>query len=150
MIILSKYLVLFAVGGGGYYSIELLFRGYSHWSMFVLGGICLILCGFVNEGDRRNIPLWIQMALCSLIITTLELDTGLIFNIWLGMDIWDYSYQPFNFLGQICPLFTLIWFFLSILAIVADDYIRYWFYGGEKPAYIVTIGQLKLSKIKNI
>ena len=27
-----------------YYSFEILFRGFSHWSMFVLGGISLLFC----------------------------------------------------------------------------------------------------------
>lgn len=146
MRILSKYLVLFAVGGGGYYTIELLFRGYSHWSMFMLGGICVILCGLLNEGDRKNMPLSIQMMLSAVIITALEMDIGLIFNVWLEMGIWDYSYQPFNILGQICPLFTVFWFFLSLIAIILDDYLRYFLYGEEKPEYIFTLYQLKMYK----
>lgn len=152
MKVLSKYLFLLAVGGAGYYCIELLYRGHSHWSMFLLGGLCLIICGLINEGDRKYIPLWIQMALSALIITTLEMDFGLIFNIWLHMNIWDYSYRPLNIMGQICPTFTIIWFFLSIIAILADDYIRYWLYGESKPKYIFTLYQLKMYKnyINNI
>ena len=38
---ISEYLVLWAVGGCIYYGIEVLFRGFSHISMFMLGGLCM-------------------------------------------------------------------------------------------------------------
>lgn len=41
----AKLPVLFLIGGLCYYMIEVAFRGYSHYSMFILGGICFILCG---------------------------------------------------------------------------------------------------------
>ena len=52
------------------------------------------------------------------------------------MDVWDYSNMPFNILGQICLPFTILWFFISILAIVLDDWIRYIMFDEEKPHYI--------------
>ena len=39
---LSEYLLLWALGGSFYYAFEVFFRGFSHWSMYVLGGCCLI------------------------------------------------------------------------------------------------------------
>ena len=41
---LSEYLFLLVVGGTLYYGFEMIFRGFSHWTMFLLGGICLIFC----------------------------------------------------------------------------------------------------------
>ena len=41
---LSEYLFLWAVGGCLYYTFEIVFRGFSHWTMFVLGGLCLVFC----------------------------------------------------------------------------------------------------------
>ena len=38
---ISEYLVLWAVGGCIYYGIEVVFRGFSHISMFMLGGLCM-------------------------------------------------------------------------------------------------------------
>lgn len=35
-----KYLSLFAVMGSIYYMIEIVWRGYSHISMFILAGVC--------------------------------------------------------------------------------------------------------------
>ena len=78
---ISKILFLFAVGGAAYYSIELVCRGRSHPSMFLLGGICFVLCGGLNELFPEDIPLWQQMFVCSLMITLLELIFGYVINI---------------------------------------------------------------------
>ena len=51
----------------------------------------------------------------------------------MSLNIWDYSDLPFNLMGQICLLFSVFWFFLSIIAIWLDDYLRYKFYGDKKP-----------------
>lgn len=76
-----------------------------------------------------------QMVLSSPIITVLELITGLIVNIWLKMDIWDYSSLPYNFKGQICLLYSFFWFLVSSVAIVMDDLLRYKLFNEEKPHY---------------
>ena len=132
-----KLFFLFAIGGAVYYCIELLFRGYSHVSMFVLGGICFVICGSLNEIFDKNINLIAQMFLSAVIITTLELIFGYILNLKLHLNIWDYSDRPGDFMGQICPLFSFFWFFLGGAAIVADDYLRYWLYGEDKPVYVL-------------
>ena len=130
-----KYLVLLVVGGIIYYTIETLFRGYSHWSMFVVGGLCLIGCGLINELFSWETPFWLQCIVSSLIITTLEFIAGCIVNLWLGWGVWDYSTMPFNLLGQICLPFSLIWVFLGGLAVVLDDWLRHWLFKEEKPHY---------------
>lgn len=76
-----------------------------------------------------------QMVLSSLIITVLELVTGMIVNVWLKMDIWDYSSLPYNFKGQICLLYSFFWFLVSSVAIVMDDLLRYKLFNEEKPHY---------------
>ena len=138
--IFLKYLFLLGVGGGAYVAIELIFRGKTHWTMAIVGGICFILCGLLNEIFSWQSTIWYQMLVCSLIITTVEFVSGVILNIYLGLEIWDYSNVPFNVLGQICLPFTVLWFFLSAAAIILDDYLRYWFFGEEKPHYIIKIG----------
>lgn len=133
---LKKYLILLIIGGNIYYLLEVFWRGYSHFTMFLLGGICFILIGLINESPTtRHLPLIVQQAIGTIIITTLELVFGLIFNIWLGLDIWDYSSSRYNFMGQICLTFSVLWFFLSLPAIILDDYLRYWLFGEEKPNY---------------
>lgn len=129
-----KYLALFLIGGALYYCLEVLFRGYSFWSMVACGGICFIVCGLINERNRC-MPLPLQMLIATCGITVIELEAGLILNVGLGLHIWDYSNMPGNFLGQICPQFTVLWFFLSAVGIVLDDVIRWKIFGEEKLHY---------------
>lgn len=132
---LLKLLLLFTVGGGLYAAIEVLWRGYTHWTMAILGGVCFVICGMVNEILTWNTPLWIQALICCLAITVAELVAGLILNIWLGLGIWDYSGLPYNLAGQICLGYSCLWYLLSIPAIVLDDWLRYWFFQEERPRY---------------
>lgn len=132
---LSKALGLFAIGGALYYLIEILWRGYSHIGMFVVGGICFILIGLINEYLSFKTPLWKQQLIAAFIVTGIEFIAGLILNVWLRLNIWDYSNLPFNLLGQISLQYSILWFLLSLPAIVIDDWLRWWLFGEEKPHY---------------
>lgn len=132
---LCKFLFLCAVGGSLYAAIEILWRGYTHWTMAVLGGACFVICGGLNEWLSWDTPLWTQALICCLAITVAELAAGLILNLWLGLGIWDYSGLPYNLAGQICLGYSCLWYLLSIPAIVLDDWLRYWFFGEERPRY---------------
>ena len=134
---LGKQLALITIGGILYGITELLFRGYTHWTMLIVGGLCFALIGLLNEGYNYDMPLIDQMAIAALIVTVVEFAAGLIVNVWLGWAVWDYSDMPFNFLGQICLPFSIAWIFLSIPAILIDDYIRYRVFGEDKPKYII-------------
>ena len=59
-----------------------------------------------------KIPLAAQLLLFSAMITFLELLTGLAVNGSYG--VWDYRAVPYNFLGQICLPFTLLWIPVSL------------------------------------
>lgn len=135
MKIISKNIGLFTIGGLLYYLIEILWRGYSHLSMFVVGGICFIFIGLINEHLSFDTPLWKQQLIAASIVTGIELIAGLILNVWLKLDIWDYSNLAFNLLGQICLQYSILWFLLSLLAIVLDDWLRWWLFEEEKPHY---------------
>ena len=130
-----KYLILFSLGGIFYLVIEMLWRGYSHWTMFVLGGVCFVLIGVINEFMSYEIPLFIQMLIGTFIITFLEFVTGCIVNLYFGLHVWDYYDMPFNIMGQICLPYMFLWFLLSPVCIIVDDYLRYMFFGEEKPHY---------------
>lgn len=122
---LLEYATLMMVGGLAYYGVEILYRGFSHWSMMILGGLCLICVGVQNELKcMSKLGIIPQMAVGAIIITVLEFIAGCILNLWLGWEIWDYSNVPGNILGQICLPFTGFWFLLSGVAIVVDDWIR--------------------------
>ena len=79
--------------------------------------------------------LWKQMLIGACIVTFMEFISGYIINIKLGWQVWDYSNLPFNIMGQICLPFSIIWFFISLVAIVVDDYLRYWLFKDERPHY---------------
>ena len=130
-----KHLILFCNGGLLYLLVELLYREHTHWTMFIVGGLAYIGCGLVNEIFDWDTPLVVQMLYCSIIITVIEFIAGYIINIKLGMNVWDYSNLPFNIMGQICLPFMGLWYLLSFLAILDDDYMRYKFFGEEKPRY---------------
>ncbi len=132
---LIKYVVLFLFGGLIYFLIEILWRGYSHWTMIILGGLCFVAVGLINNVLSWNMVIELQALIGAVLITSLEFVVGLIVNVELGWGIWDYSNVPFNFLGQICLPFSLLWYILSIIIIFTDDYIRYVFFNEKKPVY---------------
>lgn len=117
---LIKYFALFIVGGLAYIFVEIAYRGYTHPLMFVLGGLSLILVGLLDE--RKKPPIIVQMVIGGIIITILELITGLLFN--RQYHIWDYRNIPFNYKGQICLPFSVVWCLLSFVAIKLDNKIR--------------------------
>ena len=130
-----KHAVLALIVGCVYFLIELFWRGHSHWTMAVMGGVCFILIGDINEFIPWNMPLILQGGIGSVVITAMELFCGVVLNLWLKLDIWDYSTMPFNFLGQICLPFSLLWVALSIVAVILDDWLRYWLFKEERPTY---------------
>ena len=132
---IKKYDFLFFVGATIYVIIEKLYRGYSHWTMFLLGGICFISLGLINEVIPWDMSLLLQMFIGGGIITVLELITGCVVNLWLGWNVWDYSELPFNLWGQISLFSSIGWIGLSLVAIVLDDFIRWKFFGEDKPHY---------------
>ena len=105
--------ILFYVAGCIDVCIELLWRGRSHSSMFIAGGICFLLLGHLNEVKPR-LPLPLRAAVGACIITMVELGMGLLVN--RGYAVWDYRNQPGNLWGQICPMFMLIWLVLAPIA----------------------------------
>lgn len=122
---LKKYALFFIIGAIGYGAIEVIWRGYTHWSMMIAGGICFSLFSLVAE--RTNGGIVKKAMLCALSVTAVELIFGIIFNLWLKMNVWDYSHMPLNFLGQICPVFTLMWggialIFLPFVDVLNKDY----------------------------
>lgn len=107
-------------GGLVYMGIEILWRGHTHWSMGVLGGLCFVFIGLQDEMQKHP-PLWFQMLQGAAMVTWLEFLTGLIVNVWLGWNVWDYSDIPGNLMGQVCPQFSVAWFFLSAAAVWLEN-----------------------------
>lgn len=128
-------LILLVIGGAAYYGLEMLWRGRSHWTMFIVGGACFVLCGLINELFTWDIPLLVQGAAGACMVTAVEFVSGLILNVWMGLGIWDYGNLPFNIMGQVCLPFSLLWIILAMVAVVLDDWLRYFLFREERPHY---------------
>lgn len=132
---IKKHLILGTIGGLIYVLLELIWRGYSHWTMFLLGGTCFVLLGLINEILDWDTPLTLQMLIGCTVITVLEFITGCVVNLWLGWNVWDYSDLKFNILGQISLFSSIGWYFISFVGITLDDWLRYRLFGEKKPRY---------------
>jgi hypothetical protein len=106
---------LFAVGGLGYVLIELCWRKRTHWSMFLVGGICFRLIGEVFCKFAKYC-LAVRCFLSALLITVVEFFSGCLLNIIMKMQVWDYTNRAFNIKGQVCLLYSFFWLLLSIPA----------------------------------
>ncbi len=110
----KKRTLLGLLGGGAYVGLELLWRGRSHWSMFLTGGTCFLLIGHLGELDHPA-PRAVQGVLGAGIVTAAELGVGLLVN--RDFRVWDYRGMPLSFLGQICLPYSLLWIGVSVLAL---------------------------------
>ena len=107
-------IIVFIMGGISYAMIEILFRGHTHWTMVLTGGAC-ILTIYVLSGWWINVPLVVGALASAMIITFYEFCVGILVNLRLGWQVWDYSDMPGNILGQVCPTFSAIWFLLCLI-----------------------------------
>ncbi len=130
-----KSLILFLVGGVIYLILEILWRGYTHWTMGIVGGFSFICVGLINELFPMDMYMEYQACIASIMITVIEFISGCIINIKFGLNVWDYSMLPFNIEGQVCLLYTALWYWLSMVAIVLDDGLRYKYWDEEPPKY---------------
>ena len=113
---------VFALGAVSYCAIETWWRGYTHFSMGLAGGVCILI--FYNMWQwfyTKPLILWGLVG--GSIITGVELLFGVVFNLILGYHVWDYSGMPYHVMGQICPTFSVIWMMLSYPAIGMCGYL---------------------------
>lgn len=109
----KKDFVIFSIGGISYGAIEILWRKYTHWTMLIAGGVCFLI--LFKIFDKFNQLTMIKKCLTGTgVITAVEFLCGCIVNIGFKMNVWDYSNLPFNIMGQICPIYSLIWAGLTV------------------------------------
>lgn len=82
----------------------------------IAGGICFIVFSKIDE-NLKGVPMLYKCILGSAFVTSIELVFGVVFNIILQQQIWDYSRVPLNLLGQVCLLYSVLWGFLCLAAI---------------------------------
>lgn len=107
----------FLAGAILYSSIEMMWRGRTHWTMAVLGGIVYMILNSISV-HTPGMSIAVKSILGSGVITLLEFLFGLVLNIKMGLKIWNYENIGYNILGQICPKYTVYWFILCMVAFI--------------------------------
>jgi len=102
----------FALGAVVYGLVEVIARGYTHWTMLLTAGMVMVLFYLINQSSSVNI--YLKCLIGCFVITCFELGVGLIVNVRLGWNVWDYSDKMLNLMGQICPQFSLWWLLISL------------------------------------
>ena len=129
MVKIYNNVILWLTGGIIYFYMEIAFRGYSHFSMLICGGVCFITVGCMGRkilANSKNMLVALPEIMVSgmLIITFYEFVTGVLVNKVLGWNVWDYSEQKYNVMGQICLVYSLLWSVLSLLCVYLEIIIR--------------------------
>lgn len=129
---MKKLAVLGFIMGMMYFTAEGFWRGWTNISMLFVGGICSVLVGLLDEfPEHHKLKVWQQCLLGTSIIVSIEFTSGFILNIWLKLNIWDYSKQYGNVMGQVCLTYTILWFIITPAVIWLDDWLRWRIYGEE-------------------
>jgi len=109
------------IGGAGYCILEILWRGRTHISMAFAGALSLLFIVYLCD-RHTSLPLPLKATLSSVFISAIEFLIGIIVNLWLKFNVWDYSDNFGNIMGQVCPLYSILWFFLSYVIIFVIEY----------------------------
>lgn len=121
---------LFMIGSLAGWCIELVYRNFLKKSrvkgVFVNPGFCtgpylpiygvgLAVMFIITYTTERNIDtsspgskFWVFLSI-AITMTVIELVGGLFMLKVLNMRLWDYRNLPLNFMGLICPQFSLVW-----------------------------------------
>ncbi len=116
----KQRLIIFSVGAFGYGLLEVLWRGYTHWSMLTAGGLAFLGLSKIATAFSKT-KLLIKAVMGGGLITLIEYVFGLVFNVILKKNVWDYSRLPLNIGGQVCLLFSTLWVFLSMIFIPLSE-----------------------------
>lgn len=136
----GKFVFMFTFGFMAYITIEVCYKGSSHWIMGLCGGLVFVLLDKINDKISWDTDILIQGIMGSAFITFLELIIGEVSLRGLIQPMWDYTNMPFNYKGIICIQFSLIWIVLSIVAIVVADFINYYIFNDDTVPYYRLFG----------
>ena len=100
-----KMIVLLMIGGTIYFCIEMLWRGHSHWTMALVGGICFIAIGAINEYIPWEMGMVQQSLIGACLVTGIEFIAGII--LICHLILWDKFAYLFSLLGLLCLLLRL-------------------------------------------
>ena len=145
---------LFLSCGFIYCMIEILFRGWSHWSMFVLAGFLGVFCvDSVNNVLSFDCDYIVQILISTILCIIGEGISGIILNVWLQLNVWDYSKMAFGtfFFGQCNVLFCFAWMLIISIIIFYCDAYNYYILKIEPCPYYIIFGHkfLQFKERKN-
>lgn len=145
---------LFLSCGFIYCMIEILFRGWSHWSMFVLTGFLGVFCvDSINNMLSFDCDYIMQILISTILCTIGEGISGIILNVWLQLNVWDYSKMTFGtfFFGQCNVLFCVAWMLIISIIIFYCDAYNYYILKIEPCPYYIIFGHkfLQFKERKN-
>ena len=115
---MKKTALCFVMGGSIYCMMEICARGKTHISMFFAGGASLALIHKICYKLLKEKGIFVKCLCGGAIITLIEYLTGLLVNVKMKLQVFDYSDMPLNVKGQICPRFTAIWSALTYPALL--------------------------------
>lgn len=119
-----EFILIYALGGLLYGLMEILWRGWTHWTMLLCGGFCFTVMYLLS---MASLPALAKILLSAGTITVVEFLAGCLVNLRLGWGVWDYSGLPYNILGQVCPQFLLLWLALSVPGLALCQMLRRFF-----------------------
>lgn len=103
----------FWIGALGYPALELIWRGRTHYSMALAGGVSAACFRRIN---RMELPRPVKAALGGSAVTAVEGLCGAVWN--RRHRVWDYRKMPMNWHGQVCLPYSLAW------CVLADAWMR--------------------------
>lgn len=123
--------VIFVVGEIGYSLLEILWRGYTHWTMSLTGGLCFLLMYSLNQRMAGS-SLMKRCLAAALLITAVEFAVGCLVNLGLNWQVWDYGDWPLNLFGQVCLFYSALWFLLAIPTLWLCAYLKRRYFSPEE------------------
>ena len=130
---------LFPVDRGGclYYGFEVVFRGFSHWSMFALGGICMCFAVLAGPGAGVEGSDVDPASALHGFRDVLRVYHRHHRKQVLGWHVWDYTGLPLQLFGQICLPFMLLFALLCGIGIILGGLLLWKVFGEKKPRFFL-------------
>lgn len=105
---------MFLLGCFIYSLLEIAARGYTHWTMTLLGGIVGILLYWMH-GTAPPHTLFLQAISGACMITALEMVVGVLDNLIMQWHVWSYREVPLNLFGRFACHFRFFGFSFASL-----------------------------------
>ena len=141
--VIAKLIFTYALCGGLYLMIEMLWRNHTFLSMFWLAGFLGLFAMFFNNIFSYETDYIIQVLSVSIIATFFEGLFGNVYN--MDYAIWDYRNLPLSFWNdQINLIFFLFWIIIVAIIIPILDYIdwKLFNYKPDTPPYYKVFGKI--------